>query len=226
MNTLIADLLKKYDGTFMTVGIAGSVAVGKSTFASLLAKQFDVTTAIISTDDFLMSNALLTEKDIFNEKGFPQTYDLVRLNQVIRDFYDGHETVTIPQYNQEIADIDPKQLQTITRPKILIVEGVVALQLMHLDYKIYLEADLTDIKAWYLSRTLEMTALAKADPTSWRYQYTKMPLGDLTDLVMQTWDETNQVNLEKFILPSRQYANAIVQLNQYHDVQQVTIKNL
>ncbi|GMA67473.1 hypothetical protein GCM10025884_11000 [Leuconostoc gelidum subsp. gelidum] len=106
----------------------------------------------------------------------------------------------------------------------MIIEGVVALQLEQTDFKIYLDASLTDIKAWYLTRTLAMTALSKNDPKSWRYQYASMPIVEFSSLVMKIWDETNQVNLDRYILPSKQCADALVMFDENHDIKQVTIK--
>ncbi len=224
MNTLVAAIQQRYHGNFMTIGIAGSVAVGKSTFAAHLASVLGVQVQVVSTDDFLMANATLMAKQLFDQKGFPQTYALDQLAQVIAAFQAGAAQVTIPKYSQEIADIDGTVQQTITRPDILIIEGVVALQLPTIDFKIYLDADLTAIKGWYLARTLEMTALAKEDPTSWRYQFTQMPIDALTTLVMKTWDETNQVNLERYILPTKETADAVVHLDAQHQIDYITIK--
>lgn len=224
MNELVQAIQQRYQGQFMTIAIAGSVAVGKSTFAANLAESLSVDVQVISTDDFLMSNATLMAKQLFDQKGFPQTYALDQMAQVIADFKAGKETVTIPRYRQEIADIDAQTQQTISRPDILILEGVVALQLAEADFKIYLDAALSDIKAWYLSRTLEMTALAKNDPTSWRYQFAQMPTSVLAELVMKTWDATNQVNLDRYILPTKQTADAVVHLNAKHQIMGITIK--
>ncbi|QSB51844.1 type I pantothenate kinase [Leuconostoc falkenbergense] len=230
MNELVNEILKRYQQPFMVIGVTGSVSVGKSTFANNLAALFhkeNLTTSVISTDDFLMSNDTLLAAGIFEQKGFPQTYDLDRMATVIRDFKAGREQIEIPLYTQELADINPTQLQTITRPNILIVEGVTALRLPEdvLDFKIFVTADLVNIKSWYLSRTLQETALAKNDPSSWRYQYAKMPLDELSDLVMKVWDTTNQTNLDHYILPTKSLADVIVTLNDQHDVKNITYNN-
>jgi len=224
MDELVQKINQKYQNKFMTIAIAGPVSVGKSTFAKKVASLLAQQATVISTDDFLMPNNVLMNKNLFNQKGFPQTYDLAELEQVIRRFKSGETSVQIPCYTQELADIHPKEKQTIKKPEILIIEGVVALQLQQTDFKIYLDADLTDIKAWYLTRTLEMTALSKNDPKSWRYQYAQMPVGEFSNLVMKIWDETNQVNLDRYILPSKQYANALVRFDENHDIKHITIK--
>ena len=224
MDQLIRIINQRFQNTFMTIAVAGSVSVGKSTFAAGLAQKLSAKTTVISTDDFLMPNHVLKEKKLFDQKGFPETYDLKKLVEVITRFKSGDTSVKIPYYTQELADIHPETMQTIQRPEILIIEGVVALQIDQIDFKIYLDADLTDIKSWYLARTLEMTALAKNDPASWRYQYAQMPIGTFSDLVMKIWDETNQVNLDRFILPTKQYADAVVALDKNHDIKSITIR--
>ncbi|CAM3202030.1 type I pantothenate kinase [Leuconostoc rapi] len=224
MDGLVQAIKQRYNDTFMSVAIAGSVSVGKSTFAQKLAKLLDVRVSVISTDDFLMPNAVLMAKGIFNQKGFPQTYNMAALAQLIKQFEAGELLAEIPCYAQEIADIHPDKKQRINRPDILIIEGVVALQLEQTDFKIYLDADLIDIKSWYLARTLEMTARSKNDPTSWRYQYAQMPIGQFSQLVMKVWDETNQVNLERYIRPSCAHADAVVKLDKKHDIETIIIK--
>ncbi|QEA58905.1 type I pantothenate kinase [Leuconostoc koreense] len=224
------ELIKsKYVAPFMVIGIAGSVAVGKSTFAHDLAdklSQQSIKTTVISTDDFLMSNAMLHELGLFDQKGFPQTYNLDLLETVITRFRAGEKSLDIPIYTQELADIHPKETQTIELPNILIVEGVVALQLppKHFDLKIYLDADLVDIKEWYLSRTLEATALAKDNPSSWRYNYAKMPIDEFTQLVMQVWENTNQKNLDQYILPTKALADVIVHFDKQHHIFDIELK--
>lgn len=224
MDELIQKINQKFQHKFMTIAIAGSVSVGKSTFANKLAQSLTQQATVISTDDFLMPNSVLHAKNLFNQKGFPQTYDMAKLERVMTLFQSGELSVEIPYYTQEAADIHPEKTQIIQRPEILIIEGVVALQLQQTDFKIYLDADLSDIKSWYLTRTLEMTALSKNDPTSWRYQYAQMPIGEFSNLVMTIWDETNQVNLDRYILPTKQCADALVMLDENHDIQRITIK--
>lgn len=219
----------KYVAPFMVIGITGSVAVGKSTFAHDLAdklSQQNIKTKVISTDDFLMSNDELHERGLFDQKGFLQTYNLDLLEKVITRFRAGEKSLNIPVYTQELADIHPNETQIIELPNILIVEGVVALQLppKHFDLKIYIDADLADIKEWYLSRTLEVTALAKDDPSSWRYDYAKMPIDEFTQLVMQVWENTNQKNLDQYILPTKSLADVIVHFDKQHRIFDIELK--
>lgn len=224
MDELVQAIKQRYHDTFMSIAIAGSVSVGKSTFAQKLAELLDVNVSVISTDDFLMPNDVLMAKGIFKQKGFPQTYNMAALTQLIMRFQAGELSAEIPCYAQELADIHPEKKQRITKPDILIIEGVVALQLEQPDFKIYLDADVTNIKTWYLARTLEMTARAKNDPKSWRYQYAQMPIESFSQLVMTVWDETNQVNLDQYIEPSSVHANAIVRLDKNHDIETIIMK--
>ncbi|MGX4594251.1 type I pantothenate kinase [Leuconostoc sp. JNUCC 76] len=229
MIDLVSFIEGRYVGRFMVIGITGSVAVGKSTFACNLAERLNqrgLKSTVISTDDFLLSNQELRERDLFEQKGFPQTYHLDQLEQVVKGFQSGEKSINIPVYTQEIADIHPNETQTVELPNILIVEGVTALQLSakRLDLKIYIDANLADIKDWYLTRTLEVTALAKDDPSSWRYSYAKMPLDELSKLVMQVWQTTNQKNLDEYILPTKELADVIVYVDKEHNIGNIDIK--
>lgn len=221
MNGLVKAIESRYHGEFMTVAIAGSVAVGKSTFANELAEKLKINVAVVSTDDFLFSNQFLQEHQLFDRKGFPETYDLDALTKLIAQFKSGNQLVRIPHYDQKIADIDHNVTRIVNKPDILIIEGVVALQLSIIDFKIYLDATIENIKRWYLTRTLELTEKAKHDPNSWRHQYAHMPVKDFTKLVMAVWENTNQVNLDKYISPSKSNADAIVYLNEKHQVEKI-----
>ncbi|MCT4382209.1 type I pantothenate kinase [Leuconostoc suionicum] len=229
MIDLVSFIEGRYVAPFMVIGITGSVAVGKSTFARNLAEKLSrhgLKSTVISTDDFLMSNEELHARGLFEQKGFPQTYHIDQLEQVIKQFHAGEKSVDIPIYTQELADIHPNETQTVELPNILIIEGVTALQLPaeQLDLKIYIDANLADIKKWYLTRTLEVTALAKDDPSSWRYNYAKMPLDEFTKLAMQVWQTTNQKNLDDYILPTKTFADVIVYVNQQHDIFDIELK--
>jgi type I pantothenate kinase len=109
MDELVQKINQKFKNEFMTIAVAGPVSVGKSTFANKLASALTQQTTVISTDDFLMPNDTLMTKNLFNQKGFPQTYDLAKLEQVITRFKSGELSVQIPCYTQELADIHPKK---------------------------------------------------------------------------------------------------------------------
>ncbi|WEV54482.1 type I pantothenate kinase [Leuconostocaceae bacterium ESL0723] len=223
MDELIATILKQYQGEFMTVGLAGSVSVGKSTLAETLASRLTtagVNSQVISTDHFLMSNADLQSAGLFDQKGFPQTYHLDQLADLVQAFRAGKKRATLPIYQQVLADIVPDQDQVIDRPQILIIEGVVALQLPKaaLDLAIYIDADLADIKDWYLARNLMATFAARNHPDSWRYQYHHWPIDDFANQALAVWDRTNQVNLDRYIHPSAVRADLVVHLDHWHQI--------
>ena len=113
MDELVQKINQAFNDDFMTIAVAGPVSVGKSTFANKLASALTQQVTVISTDDFLMPNSMLMTKNLFNQKGFPQTYDLEKLEQVMTRFKSGELSVQIPCYTQELADIHPKKKQTI-----------------------------------------------------------------------------------------------------------------
>ncbi|MDF7637534.1 type I pantothenate kinase [Leuconostocaceae bacterium ESL0958] len=222
--TLAQKIYEAHQGSFLTVGLTGSVAVGKSTQAAYLAadlRQRGLTATVVSTDDFLRSNASLQAAGIFHEKGFPQSYRLAALADFIRNFQAGQAVQTIGQYSQTLADIDKAAQQAVARPDVLIIEGVVALQLPTelLDQTVFLEADLTDIKNWYLQRNMLATVQSAEQADSWRQQYLDYSLRDFAATALAIWAETNQANYDRYILPSREQADWVLSLDSHHRVQ-------
>ncbi|CAH1854787.1 type I pantothenate kinase [Convivina intestini] len=221
MDELVNQILAKYQQRFFVVALSGSVAVGKSSFAEQLAEKLSnrgLDCQVVSSDHFLYTNQELTTAGIFEQKGFPASYHLDHLVGMLKAFESGEAQVEIPLYEQDFGDIVPDQRQIITRPNILIVEGVVALQLPsnQRDFSIYLDADLDHIKNWYLSRNIMATLSATDNPKSWRYQYRNMPLEQFKNLALAVWETTNQKNLDDYIGPSRQQADVLVHLDRWH----------
>ncbi|GAO99159.1 type I pantothenate kinase [Fructobacillus ficulneus] len=221
--TIINSIYEAHHGSFLTVGITGSVAVGKSTLAAELAQglnELGLIARVISTDDFLKSNQELEAEGRFDQKGFPISYHLDELTSLIQNFKAGHLQKTINKYSQTLADIIPGKKETIDRPDVLIIEGVVALQLPteFLDQTIFVEAKISDIKDWYLQRNFLATVKASQEPESWRYQYKNMPIQEFYQLAMDIWEKTNQANYDNYIAPTRSLADWILILNQYHQI--------
>ncbi|CAK1228208.1 Panthothenate kinase (CoaA) [Fructobacillus tropaeoli] len=221
MTNLVEKIYEAHHGSFLTVGMTGSVAVGKSTLAAELAQGLQkkgLVATVISTDDFLKTNQVLKDEGIFDQKGFPQSYYLQDLVQLIGNFKAGMKNQVINRYSQTWADIVPGEKQEISRPDILIIEGVVALQLPaeNLDQTVFVEADMNDIKDWYLERNFLATVKASNQPQSWRYQYKDMAIKDFYDLALSVWEKTNQVNYDRYIQKTRADADLILQLDRYH----------
>ena len=181
--------LQKVSSTFLgaispkvpyVIGIAGSVAVGKSTFArilqAVLAQWPDHPKVdLITTDGFLYPNQVLEERGIMNRKGFPESYDTRALLQVLRQIKSGHEIVEAPVYSHVVYDIVPDERVVVQSPDIVIVEGLNVLQTRsgapefvsdYFDFSIYIDADEPDIEQWYVDRFLTLRESVFQDPDS------------------------------------------------------------
>ncbi|MBS9336623.1 type I pantothenate kinase [Fructobacillus papyrifericola] len=223
LNKVIERLKKSQTGAFFTVGITGSVAVGKSTLAERLASGLEAVgyrVAVLSTDAFLKSNRQLHEEGIFDEKGFPKSYDLEGVEKLIKAFAAGEKIQKTASYSQTLADIVPGKEMFVNRPDILILEGVVALQLPSdlLDATFFIEADMADVKDWYLERNLLATVKSVNEPASWRAQYADMPLVDFYRLAMSVWEKTNQKNYVDYIVKTKAKADWVLNLDHYHQL--------
>ncbi|MBS9338688.1 type I pantothenate kinase [Fructobacillus sp. M2-14] len=225
---LIEEVKKAHQGAFFTLAITGSVSAGKSTLAEMIAVPLEgagLKTAIVSTDDFLKSNDRLHQEGIFEQKGFPVSYDLEKLSSFIENYQNGMEQQTLAEYSQNMADIIPEKTKTVEKPDVLILEGVVALQLdpTLLDLTVFLEADMKHVKDWYLQRNLMATVKSVDKPDSWRNQYVNLSLADFYKVAMDVWEKTNQKNYDDFILPSRKQADWVLSLDYYHQPQNLTV---
>ncbi|MCO0832114.1 type I pantothenate kinase [Fructobacillus sp. W13] len=225
---LVEEVKKAHQGAFFTLAITGSVSVGKSTLAEMLAVQLEETglkTAIVSTDDFLKNNARLHEEGIFEQKGFPVSYDLEKLSSFIENFQDGVEKQSLAAYSQNMADIVDGQEKTVEKPDVLLLEGVVALQLDSslLDLTVFLEADINHIKDWYLQRNLLATVKSVDEPKSWRNQYVNLSLVDFYNVAMDVWEKTNQKNYDEYILPSKKQADWVLTFDYFHQPDNLTV---
>jgi type I pantothenate kinase len=227
------------------IGVAGSVAVGKSTTArvlqALLARwESTPRVDLITTDGFLLPNAVLTREGLMERKGFPESYDLPALLRFLSDVKAGRHPVRAPVYSHLVYDVQPNEWIEIDRPDILIVEGLNVLQTSRppkdgkaipyvsdfFDFSVYLDADEAVLRNWYVDRFLTLRGTAFTDPASYFHRYAKLSDHEAVATATSIWERINLVNLHENILPTRQRADLILTKNASHLVEQVALRRL
>ncbi|MFQ1011592.1 type I pantothenate kinase [Gilliamella apicola] len=225
------------------IGIAGSVAVGKSTTARVL--QALLTrwpehrkVALVTTDGFLYPNKCLEERGIMNKKGFPQSYNLKKLINFVADIKSGQAEVKAPVYSHLVYDIVENEEIVIDSPDILILEGLNVLQGAvnytqahnrvfvsdYVDFSIYVDADLSLLHQWYVNRFLKFRAGAFSDPNSYFKNYSKLPEQEAISIANRLWRDINELNLVENILPTRERASLILTKGEDHKVDYVQLR--
>jgi type I pantothenate kinase len=222
------------------IGIAGSVAVGKSTFArilqALLAQWPDHPKVdLITTDGFLYPNRVLEERGIMNRKGFPESYDTRALLDVLRRIKSGEEVVEAPVYSHVVYDIVPNERAVVRSPDIVIIEGLNVLQTGsdarefvsdYFDFSIYIDADEPDIEQWYVDRFLALRASVFQDPDSFFRFYAELSDDEAIATARRIWREINGLNLRENIAPTRDRASLVVHKTADHRVDRVQLLRL
>jgi type I pantothenate kinase len=227
------------------IGVAGSVAVGKSTTArvlkALLTRWPNVPKVdLVTTDGFLFPNAVLERENLMEKKGFPESYDLPALLRFLTDIKAGRSPVRAPVYSHLTYDVLPNQYVEIDRPDILIVEGLNVLQTGRLpkggkaipfvsdffDFSVYLDADEEVLKKWYVERFLALRHTAFADPKSYFHRYSRLSDKDAIATATSIWTRINLVNLHENILPTRQRADLILKKGESHLIEEVALRRL
>ena len=222
------------------IGVAGSVAVGKSTFArilqALLAQWPDHPKVdLITTDGFLHPNRVLNERGLMNRKGFPESYDTRELLRVLRQIKSGDEIVEAPVYNHVVYDIVDGEKVVVNRPDIVILEGLNVLQTGdnstefvsdYFDFSIYLDAEETDIEQWYIERFLAFRESVFQNPDSYFRRFAELDDEEAVDTARDIWREINGVNLSDNIAPTRERASLIVHKRHDHHVDGVRLRKL
>ncbi len=220
------------------IGIAGSVAVGKSTLARLLqtilAQYYkDKKVDLITTDGFLYPNEVLEEKGIMNRKGFPESYDMHRLIKFMGDVKSGKPNVLVPKYSHDVYNILKDDYQVIDQPDILIVEGINTLQLPanekiyasdFFDFSFYVDAEPENIEKWYLQRFGILVDTAFKDPKNYYNRFADIERAQAFDYARKVWKEVNLRNLVDFILPTRFRADAIIHKTTNHYIDQILLR--
>lgn len=224
------------------IGIAGSVAVGKSTTArvlqALLARWPNHPKVdLITTDGFLHPNAVLDERGIMERKGFPESYDRRRLLQFMSDIKSGAPEVEAPVYSHLTYDIIDTTI-TVAQPDIVIVEGLNVLQTGiadgenplfvsdFFDFSIYVDAEVDDIRRWYVERFFTLRETAFKDPTSFFHRFAALTDQEATDTALGIWASINERNLVKNILPTRERADLILRKGADHAISRVDLRRL
>ena len=224
------------------IGIAGSVAVGKSTVARLLKElmsRWEGTPSVelVTTDGFLYPNAELERRGILDRKGFPESYDRKRLLKFVSDVKSGVESVTAPVYSHLSYDIVEGEFEEVRTPDVLILEGLNVLQPPAIgqelalsdffDFTIYIDANPNTIEKWYLSRFLQLWTSAFTNPRSYFHQLTKeLNLEQATERAKGFWQDINLPNLRENIEPTRSRAKLVMQKGDEHRVQQVLLRKI
>jgi type I pantothenate kinase len=227
------------------IGVAGSVAVGKSTTArvlqALLARWPNVPKVdLITTDGFLYPNAILERERLMERKGFPESYDLSALLHFLSDIKAGRRPARAPVYSHLIYDVMPNQWIEVDRPDILIVEGLNVLQTGSppkdgkaipyvsdfFDFSIYLDADEDVLMSWYVDRFLTLRGTAFRDPKSYFHRYATLSDQEAVETAAAIWTRINLLNLNENILPTRQRADLILKKVESHLVEEVALRRL
>jgi len=219
------------------IGVAGSVAVGKSTFArtlrALLARWPEhPNVALITTDGFLYPNEILIERNLMERKGFPESYDTANLLRFLREVKSGAQSVTAPVYSHVVYDIVAGKSVTISEPEVVIVEGLNVLQIGtgatdfvsdYFDFSIYLDADETDVKRWYVERFFALRESVFRDPNSFFAMYASLTDDEALATASSIWDRINGLNLRDHIAPTRERASLILRKGPDHRIQDVDL---
>ena len=224
------------------IGVAGSVAVGKSTFArilqALLSRWPDHPKVdLITTDGFLHPNRVLLEREIMNRKGFPESYDTKRLIQFMREVKAGTDEVRAPVYSHVVYDIVDGEEAVVRQPDILIIEGLNVLQTGptgsapefvsdYFDFSIYVHAEEADIQQWYVDRFLKLRETVFQDPQSYFQHFAHLTQEEAVRTANGIWREINGRNLVENILPTRHRASLTLTKGENHRVQSVELRKL
>jgi type I pantothenate kinase len=221
------------------IGVAGSVAVGKSTTArvlqALLARweQHHPRVDLVTTDGFLYPNAELTRRNIMHRKGFPESYNRRALLRFVTAVKSGADVVCAPVYSHLIYDIVPGETQAVRHPDILILEGLNVLQtgptLMVsdlFDFSLYVDARIEDIEAWYISRFLGLRSTAFANPASHFHHYAKLNDQQAVVAAREIWRSINRPTLIENILPTRPRATLVLRKDADHSINRLRLRKL
>jgi type I pantothenate kinase len=219
------------------IGVAGSVAVGKSTTARVLQALLSrwphhPVVELVTTDGFLYANAVLEERGLMERKGFPESYDRARLLDFVSRVKAGEVDLEVPVYSHVRYDIVPGETRLIGHPDILIIEGLNVLQAGHsgafvsdyFDFSIYVDAAIDDIRDWYVRRFLTLKETAFREPDAFFRRYAGLSDTEAVEVATDIWTRINEVNLTQNILPTRERASLILEKAADHSITRVRLR--
>lgn len=227
------------------IGVAGSVAVGKSTTARILRElisrwDWSPRVDLVTTDGFLYPNAVLARRNLMTRKGFPESYDRRALLRFVAEVKAGKAEVSAPVYSHLTYDIVPDERIVVRHPDILIVEGLNVLQPARprpdgsislavsdfFDFSVYVDADAEVLRAWYLERFMGLRESAFRDPRSYFTRFASMDADAARAYAERVWDTINAPNLIENIVPTRGRATAILRKDASHDIDWIRIRKV
>lgn len=246
LHRVTSDFLgERPEKTPFIIGVAGSVAVGKSTTARILREllaRWEGTPRVelVTTDGFLFPNAELERRGILNRKGFPESYDRRSLVRFVSEVKSGKPEVTAPVYSHLVYDIVPGDRIVVRQPDVLIVEGLNVLQPSQalpgrrntltvsdfFDFSVYVDAREQDIRNWYVDRFLGLCRTAFADPESYFHRYASLTDDQAIERANQIWDDINRPNLVENVAPTRSRATLVLTKDADHSVSRVSLRKL
>ena len=231
--------------TPFVIGIAGSVAVGKSTTARILKELLrrwpsSPKVDLVTTDGFLLPNAELRKRGLMERKGFPESFDRRRVLEFLSHIKAGRKNVEAPLYSHLIYDVLEGEHKIVDRPDILIFEGINVLQVADLprdgksvpfvsdyfDFSIYIDADENNVRRWYVERFMRLRETAFRDPDSFFHRYSKISDDAALAIANELWTNINLKNLHENILPTRLRADLVLHKGEDHGVDLVALRRI
>ncbi|MGH3349290.1 MAG: type I pantothenate kinase [Nocardioides sp.] len=230
--------------TPFVIGVAGSVAVGKSTTARVLQQMLahwpeHPNVALVTTDGFLYPNAELERRGLMERKGFPESYDRKALLRFLVDLKSGEDEVRAPTYSHLTYDVTDQSV-VVKKPDIVILEGLNVLQPSRVradgtislalsdffDFSVFVDADTRDVKQWYVDRFLRLRETAFRDPSSYFTKYAALSHDEAITRATEIWNEINGPNLRENVLPTRSRATLVLRKDRDHSVRYVRLRKI
>ena len=228
----VAEFIAERNGTAMAVGMvvgmAGGVAVGKSTTAAalstLLAERFGIPTAVVSSDGFLMPNEVLADRSLLHRKGFPESYDGDAISVFLAAARRGDSPLSVPIYDHLRYDVLPERLILDPTP-VVVFEGVNALHFStELDTSIYIDAEESSMRRWYLDRVLGLRHRSVSDPSAFFAAFASLSDAEFAARAESIWEAVNLPNLIECIGPTSATADIVITKALDHSIRSVIFR--